>query len=139
MQVPCFGSVASWGYLSCLGTFRHRPFRRLRALSWPCLVDESRQEHLRLDKNRLKEREAKIKPQTKGIQKLDLTIPARMRLGVFQSLWRGSKGNPSEDVNVAPKESQFLTLAFHKSSLGEHHPQLQVVPWRRESPLLCPS
>lgn len=79
-----------------------------------------------------KEREVKIKPQTKGIQKLDLTIPARMRSGVFQSLWRGSKGDPSEDVDVTPKESQFFTLAFHKTALGVHHTQLHVVPLRRE-------
>lgn len=74
----------------------------------------------------------KTKPQTKGIQKLDLTFPARMRLGVFQSLWRGSKGDPSEDVDVIPKESQFFTLAFYKTALGVHHTQLHVAPLRRE-------
>lgn len=80
-----------------------------------------------------------IKPQTKSIQKLDLTFPARMRLRIFQRLWRGSKWDPSEDVNIAPKESQFFILAFHKTSLGEHHTQLHVVPLRRENRLDSPS
>lgn len=59
-----------------------------------------------------------------------------MRFRVLQSLCGGSKGNSSEDVDVAPKESQLLILTFHKSSLGVHHTQLQVAPWRRENPLL---
>ena len=78
----------------------------------------------------------KIKPQTQGIQKLDLTVPARMRLGVFQSLCRRSKGDPFEDVNVVPKESQSFTLAFHKTALSVHHTQLHVTPFRREKSIM---
>lgn len=64
--------------------------------------------------------------------KLGLTVPARMRLGVLQCLWRGSKRDPSEDIHIAPKKSPSFTLAFHKTSLGEHHTQLNVVPLRRK-------
>lgn len=54
-----------------------------------------------------------------------------MRLGIFQSLWGGSKGDPSEDVDVVPEESQPFILAFHETSLGVHHTQLNVAPLRR--------
>lgn len=64
--------------------------------------------------------------------KLDLTFPARMRLGVVQCLWWGSKRDPFEDVHIAPQESPSFILAFHKTSLGEHHTKLNMAPSRRK-------
>lgn len=76
-------------------------------------------------------RDKSWKQKPKGIPKLDLTLPSRMRFGVFQNVWGGSKGDPSEDVDVVPEESQLFILAFHETSLGAHHTQLNVAPLRR--------